>query len=112
MNYRNLFAATVVIAATLSTTPAVYAATSVHSPVQAMFGKTKTIKLTILNDTGAPLELKAGDEVIKVDAGKPMVVNLTPGTRIVSTTATPTHEAGSLIAEVTSQLSGATIHIK
>ena len=112
MNYRNFVVATFVVATTLSTSPAVYAATSVHSPVHAMFNKSKTIKITITNDTSTPMELKAGEEVIKVDANKTTVVNLTPGTRIVCNTATPSHEAGSLIAEVTSQLNGATIHIK
>jgi phosphosulfolactate phosphohydrolase-like enzyme len=77
-----------------------------------MFGKSKTIKLTFLNDTASPMEVKAGEEIIKLESGKPTVVNLTPGTRVVSTTATEKHEAGSLIAEVTSQLNGATIHIK
>jgi phosphosulfolactate phosphohydrolase-like enzyme len=112
MNYRNLVAVTVVAATSLLASPAVYAATSVHSPVHAMFGKSKTIKLTFLNDTSSPMEVKAGEEVIRLEAGKPTVVNLTPGTRIVSTTATSTHEAGSLIAEVTNSLNGATIHIK
>jgi phosphosulfolactate phosphohydrolase-like enzyme len=112
MNYRNFVAVTVVAATSLLASPAVYAATSVNSPVHAMFGKTKTIKLTFMNDSGSPIELKAGEEVIKLEAGKPTVVNLTPGTRIVSTTATSSHEAGSLIAEVTNSLNGATIHIK
>lgn len=111
MKYRNLLAVSVV-ATSLLASPAVYAATAIHSPVHAMFGKTKTIKFTIQNDTGAPMEVKAGDEVIKLEAGKPVTVNLAPGTRIVSTTATSTHQAGTLIAEVTSQLSGAVIHIK
>lgn len=112
MNHRKFVAATVVAASSLLASPAVYAATSVNSPVLAMFGKSKTIKLTFLNDTGSPMELKAGEEVIKLESGKPTVVSLTPGTRVVSNTATAQHEAGSLIAEVTSQLNGATIHIK
>jgi hypothetical protein len=112
MSYRKLVAAAFVAAVSLSTSPAVYAATSVHAPVHAMFSKTKTIKLMITNDTSSPMELKAGEEIIKVDANKTATVNLTPGTRIVYNTANGSHEAGSLIAEVTSQLSGATIHIK
>jgi len=112
MKYRNLLAATTVVAISLLASPAVYAATSVHSPVHAFFGKTKTVKLTFLNDTSSPMELKAGDDIIKLEAGKPVTVNLTPGTRVVSNTATSTHEAGSLIAEINTQLNGATIHIK
>lgn len=112
MNYRKFIAATVVVASSLLASPAVYAATSVHSPVQAMFGKTKTVKLTFMNDSSSTMEVKAGEDVIKLEAGKPVTVNLTPGTRIISTTATATHEAGTLIAEVTNALNGATIHIK
>lgn len=111
MNYRNLFAATVV-ATSLLASPVVYAATSVHTPVHAMFSKTKTIKITIVDDTGAPMEVKAGDEVIKLDAGKPVTLNLALGTRIVTNTATSDKQAGALVAEVTTQLNGATIHIK
>ncbi|RZU41016.1 hypothetical protein [Edaphobacter modestus] len=112
MNYRKFVAATVVAASSLLASPAVYAVTSVHSPVLAMFGKSKTIKLTFLNDSTAPIEVKAGEQVIKLEAGKPVTVDLTPGTRVVSATATPTHEAGTLIAEITNALNGATIHIK
>jgi hypothetical protein len=112
MNYRKFVAATVVIASSLLASPAVYAATSVHSPVLAMFNKSKTVKLTFLNDSTNPIEVKAGEEVIKLEAGKPVTVNLTPGTRVISTSATATHEAGTLIAEVTNSLNGATIHIK
>ncbi|HTH54298.1 MAG TPA: hypothetical protein VL495_10125 [Edaphobacter sp.] len=111
MKFRHLIAVTAV-ASSLLASPVVYAATAVHSPVHAMFGKTKTVKFTIQNDTNAPMEVKAGEEVIKLEAGKATPVDLAPGTRIVSTTATATHQAGTLIAEVSNQLNGATIHIK
>ncbi|HEY0161434.1 MAG TPA: hypothetical protein VGB69_02040 [Edaphobacter sp.] len=110
MKFRTLLAATV-LATSLLASPTVYAAT-VHTPIHAMFSKTKTIKITIIDDTGAPMEVKAGDEIIKLDAGKPVTVNLAVGTRIVTSTATASQQSGTLIAEVTSQLSGATIHIK
>jgi len=111
MNYRNLLAVTVV-ATSLLTSPVSYAATVVHSPVNAMFGKTKTVKLTLLNDSTTPVEVKAGDEVVKLDAGKPVTLNLQPGTRVVYNTSTDKQQAGSLIAEVSSSLNGATIHLK
>jgi phosphosulfolactate phosphohydrolase-like enzyme len=112
MNYRKYVAATVVVASSLLASPAVYAATSVNSPVMAMFGKSKMIKVTFMNDSGSPMEVKAGEDVIKLEAGKPVTVSLTPGTRIVSTTDTTTQKAGSLIAEANNSLNGATIHIK
>lgn len=110
MKFRNLFAASIV-ATSLLASPVVRAA-GLNSPVHAMFGKTKTIKLTLLNDSGSPMEVKAGDDVIKLEAGKPVTLNLAPGTRVVSNTATEKSQAGSLIAEVSSSLNGATIHIK
>jgi hypothetical protein len=111
LKYRNLFAVTVV-ASSLLASPAIYAAPSVHSPVHAMFGKSKTVKLTLMNDSGSPMEVKAGDEVVKLDAGKPVTLNLAPGTRVVSNTTTEKQQAGTLIAEVSNSLNGATIHIK
>ncbi|WP_035350011.1 hypothetical protein [Edaphobacter aggregans] len=111
MKYRNLLAVTVV-ASSLLASPVSYAATAVHSPVNAMFGKTKTVKLTLLNDSNSPVEVKAGEEVVKLDAGKPVTLNLQPGTRVVYHSATETQQAGSLIAEVSTSLNGATIHIK
>ena len=112
MNYRKVIAATAVVASSLLASPAVYAATSVHSPVLAMFGKSKTIKLTIMNDSGAPMEVKAGEETIKLEAGKPTTVNVPAGTRIVSAEDRGTQKAGTLIAEANSSLNGATIHIR
>ncbi|WP_263367751.1 hypothetical protein [Edaphobacter bradus] len=111
MNRRNLFAVTT-IAASLIVSPAVYAATSIHSPVSAMFGKTKIITLTLVNDSGASMQVKAGEDVITLETGKPVTVKLPPGTRVVATTATPVHQAGSLIAEVSNALNGAVLHIK
>ncbi len=71
------FLATVVISSSLLVSQAVFAApASIHSPVNAMFGKTKTVKFNLLNDSGSPMEVKCGDEVVKLDAGKPVTVNL------------------------------------
>jgi hypothetical protein len=111
MNYRNLLAVTVV-ASSLLASPVSYAATAVHSPVNAMFGKTKTIKVTLLNDSTTPVEVKAGEQVVKLDAGKPVTLNLQPGTKVTYNTATEKQQAGALIAEINSALNGATIHLK
>jgi len=111
MKFRNAFAAAAVVATSLMTSPVVYAA-GLNSPVHAMFGKTKTIKLVLMNDSGSPMEIKAGEEVIKLEAGKPVTVNLPEGTRVVANSATSGSEPGKLIAQVSSSLNGATIHIK
>lgn len=111
MNRRNLFAIAT-IAASLIVSPAIYAATSIHAPVSAMFGKTKMVKLTLVNDSGTSMQIKAGDDIITLETGKPVTVKLPPGSRVIANTATPIHQAGSLIAEVSDSLNGATVHIK
>jgi hypothetical protein len=104
-----------VVAASLFAAPAVYAApASVSSPVHAMFAKTKstTVKLSLRNDSGAPMEVKVGDKVVTLDPGKPVSMDLEVGTRIVANSTTPNHPAGSLIEEVIKDHNGATIVIR
>ena len=103
------------VAISLVAAPAVYAApTSISSPVHAMFSKTTktgTVKLSLRNDSGSAMEVKVGDKVMTLDPGKPVSLKLEVGTRIVANTATPNHEAGSLIEEVIKDHDGATIVI-
>ena len=93
---------------------AVFASIDVHSPASAMFGRTnaKTVHFTLVNDSTYPLNLKAGDNMLKIDAGKSARVDLPAGAQVVCDSATPSHQAGSLIAQVTNSLNGAIVHIK
>lgn len=111
MKFRNAIAAAAIVATSLLASPVVHAA-GINSPVRAMFGKTKTVKLVLMNDSGSPMEVKAGEEVIKLDAGKPVTLNLPEGTRVISNTTTQSSQAGTLIAQISTSLNGATIHIK
>lgn len=79
-----------------------------------MFGKTKTstVKLSLRNDSGAPMEVKVGEQVMTLDPGKLVTLNLEVGTRIVANSATPNHAAGSLIEEVIKDHNNATIVIR
>jgi hypothetical protein len=104
-----------VVATSLLAAPAVYAApASISSPVHAMFTKAKssTVKLSLRNDSGSPLEVKVGDKVMTLDPGKPVSLSLEVGTRIVANSTTPNHAVGSLIEEVISDHNGATIVIR
>ena len=104
-----------VVASSLLAVPAVYAApASVSSPVHAMFAKSKTstVKLSLRNDSGSPMEVKVGDKVMTLEPGKPVSLSLEVGTRIVANSATPNHEVGSLIEEVVKDHAGATIIIR
>lgn len=112
MKRRNLFAVVVISSSLLASQTVFAAPASIHPPVNAMFGKTKTVKVTFVNDSGGPIEVKCGDDVVKLDAGKPVIVKLTVGTRVLANTPTPTHQAGELLAEVSDSLNGAIVHIK
>jgi hypothetical protein len=103
------------VATSLLAAPAVYAApASISSPVHAMFSKSKPsmVKFSIRNDSGAAMEVKIGDKVMTLDPGKPVSLDLPVGTRIIVATATPNHEAGSVIEEVIKDHSGAVIAIR
>ena len=113
MKQNNRFAAVVIVATSLLAAPAVYAApASISSPIHAMFSKTKMVKLSLRNDSGAAMDVKVGDKIMTLAPGKPVDLSLPVGTRIVANTATPNHEVGSLIEEVVSEHNGATISIR
>jgi hypothetical protein len=104
-----------VVATSLLAVPALYAApANISSLVHAMFAKTKstTVKLSLRNDSGSAMEVKVGDQVMTLDPGKLVSLNLEVGTRIVANSATANHPAGSLIEEVIKDHNGATIIIR
>lgn len=96
--------------AALSLTPALFAS-PLHlvTPVHAAFGKSKTVKFDIRNGSGSSVELRAGDKVQTIEAGKTVSFNLPVGTRITANKATGNYAEGSVIAEVQSPLSGNTV---
>jgi hypothetical protein len=112
MKRRNPIAIAVIAVSLIAPSVVFAAPASIHSPVNAMFSKTKTIKFTLRNDSSSPMELKVGDEVVTLDAGKSLEVRLPAGARVLANAATALHQPGSVIAEVSDSLSGAIIHIK
>jgi hypothetical protein len=112
MKRLNSLAATVVALSLLAPSAAFAAPASMHVPVNAMFVKTKTIHFKLLNDSNSAMEFKVGDDIVKLDAGKSLSVNLPVGARVLCSSATPLHQSGSVITEVTSSLNGAIIHVK
>ena len=92
---------------------AVYAApTNVPSPAHIVYVKSQTVKIALRNDTRSQMELKVGDQVVSLDAGKTVSIKAQVGARIVVNAATPTHEAGELIAQVSTAMDNATVAIK
>ena len=104
--------ATSIAAVALVSTPALHAApTSIVSPIHAAFGKQKMVKISFFNDSGTPIELKIGDEIVKLDTGKTIDLHLAVGVRVLSNTATSKMTVGTVIAEVAPSLNGATLRI-
>lgn len=112
MNRRVLSTAMLVVSPLLLS-QAVFAAPAAHPlSLHAMFSKGKLVDFNLRNDTSAPLKLKAGDSAITIDAGKTLPLKLAAGTSVTVEEATTDHPVGSVIALVSTQLSGATISIK
>ena len=83
----------------------------VVSPVHAMFSKTKTVKFSLRNDSGAPVKLKAGADSMTLEKGKVLELKLAEGTQVTLEEATPTQPAGTILAQVSTTLSGNTLVI-
>jgi hypothetical protein len=111
MNIRQILATSVAVLA-LASTPALHASiTSVALPVHATYTKGKLIKISFRNDSGSVLELKAGDNVMKVASGATLSLKLPEGTKVLTNNATQKLTAGELITEVATYLDGATLSI-
>ncbi len=112
MHSRTLLVAAAVVAA-LPTSHFVHAApTSLHAPINAMFAKEKKVKLSLHNGSAAPIELKVGDNLMTLAAGQIVKVDLPIGTRIVTNSTTSNAQAGTLITQVSKDLSGAVLTVK
>jgi hypothetical protein len=106
--------ATLLAAIFFAAVPATYAAVgSIHSPAHAMFfSGQKKIKFNLSNQTGAPLELKIGDQVTTLQAGQIKGFNLPVGTRVTMNSSSGRYHAGDVIVEVsTSMYSDSTISL-
>jgi hypothetical protein len=112
MKRLNSLAVTAVAISLLLPSAAFAAPAGINTPANTMFAKTKTIHFTLLNDSSSAMEFKVGDSVVKLDAGKSLIVNLPVGARVLCSSATPLHESGSVIAEVTNSLNGTIVHVK
>ena len=113
MNIRTAFATSLVAIFLAAPSAPFAAAESIHLPVHAIFSKSqKQIKFSVSNETGAPLELKIGDQVSTLEAGKIMKMKLPVGTRIVANNATEHHHVGDVLVEVSDAYSDTNVAIK
>jgi hypothetical protein len=112
MKSRN-FVITAAAVAAMITPNVIYASpVNFHAPLNAMFAKEKTVKLSLKNGSTSSVEVKVGEEVMTLTAGQAVNLNLPVGTRIVANTDTSTVKAGTLIAEVSKELSGTVVTLK
>jgi uncharacterized cupredoxin-like copper-binding protein len=111
MKSRNL-AITAAVVTAMFTPHIIYASpVNFHAP-HAMFAKEKTVKLSLKNGSSASVEIKVGEEVMTLTAGQAVNLNVPVGTRIVANADTSTVKAGTLIAEVSKELSGSVVTVK
>ena len=109
MNSRKVLTAVLGVAS-LVATPAIFASPlHLATPAFAMFSHQKMVKFDIRNASTSAVELKAGDKIQTVEAGKTVSFSLPEGTRVVANKASGTYAEGAVIAEVQSPLSGNTI---
>ena len=104
----------ILIALTLMAPQAAHAkAGHLDLPVNAAIGRSKVVKLSLINESGAPMVLKDGDDIIKLQPGKSIDVKEPIGSRIVVVD-NPVHsrKPGDVIVEVSGTLSGAIVHVK
>jgi hypothetical protein len=101
------FAVALLAAPALHAAPVDYTIPSGHS----MATKTKTVTLLLRNDTGIAIEIRAGDTIMQLAAGKTISVKCPVGTTIVTDTATPHHKVGDVLVAVSTTLGGTTVAI-
>jgi len=82
---------------------------NMHTPLNAMFARSKTVKFQLHNGSESPMDLKVGETVLTVKAGETVKLDLAAGTRILTNSATTTHPAGTLVLEVSTMFSGSTV---
>ncbi len=112
MKFRNL-AITAAVVAAMVTPHIVYASpVNFHAPLNAMFAKEKTIKLSLRNASTSSIEVKVGEELMTLTAGQAVNLNVPVGTRIVANTDTSTIKAGTLITQVSKELSGTGVTLR
>jgi hypothetical protein len=81
------------------------------SPALGIFGRQKTINLSVRNDSKESVELRNGDHVMKLEPGTTVTMALPIGGRVVFEKATATHVQGDLLVAAASNLDDTTIVI-
>jgi hypothetical protein len=78
--------------------------------MQPFFGA-KMVKLSLTNNTSNPVDIKVGDSPMTIAPGKTQLVTAPAGTMITFVSAVSNHAAGAVLTQLSTDMSGATIHI-
>lgn len=113
---RRVMGSTMVLAAALLAGESAHAAPTValHVPVLAKMGRSNndTVKFHLRNDSREPIVVKAGDQQMTLQPGKPVDVKLKVGETVTIAQATATFKEGELLATVSPDLKDATIALR
>jgi len=102
---RRFVVGTMVMAASLLTSGAVYAApTSMLTPGHAMFSKAKMVSFKMRNDTATPITVKAGKTEMVLEPGKVTDFTLPVGQDVVAKNSTKGRVAGTILASVSEDI--------
>lgn len=110
---RTSLASALLVAASLCTVQSAFASpVVVASPLHAFAGaKTDMIKFSVRNDSAAEVRIKAADNEFTIAPGKTADMKLPNGTQLIAMQGT-SHEAGSVLATVSSALKGNTLVVR
>lgn len=85
----------------------------IYSHTYAATKKSKTIRLSFIDETENPIALKIGEDTITLTPKTPVEVRLPLGERVVfAEPVSGTRRPGELVVVTSEMLSGALIHIK
>lgn len=101
----------VCLLASQAVVPSAFAASPLRAIVAQSPAGAKMVKLNLTNSSSAALDLKVGETALTIAVGETIKLSAPEGAKIVVATATGTREAGSIIAQVSRDLSDANIRI-
>jgi hypothetical protein len=74
--------------------------------------KVKTMKITVTNQTGAPVSLKAGDQEMTLAAGQSQKLKVQSGQQLVTTSDSSLGAAGRVVTGFTDGMEGSTVNVR
>ncbi len=111
---RRVIGSTMVLAAVLMAGESVYAAplTALRAPVHAMGKNKQMVSFHLRNDSADPLIIKAGNQEMTLEPGKPVDVSLKIGDTVTVAKSTKKFPEGTVLATVNPDLKDTTIALR